>query len=462
MELKFARCHTNALLIIWIISLYALATNGLTLVTDATLENSSISSTIVDLLDTAVPDNIKNNDMLHFPATGSRPREIVPEPSLRKMADLSARFAWNAYKTINTPGPSNIFFSPYSLMNALGMLVLGTDGTTKDQLLLLLGLNPLLNGAADLHKGLQLENEQLRAENTSIFAVANKFFVEASTTANINRDYLRSLEEYYTSSMQAVNFTSNPAEAVEIVNDWVLENTFGKIKDFLPSFLDPQTQLILANAIYFEGKWKMPFNSELTKNDEFQTSPQQKVDVPFMYLSTQLYYAHDDFLSIENLIIPYTDFKYAMHIILPDSTTTLEAIESQMSYLHLDKFDRSTRLTPVVLKMPKFSLKKRLGLRDMLYRMNATDVFNPLKNNFPEIFLNSRPGFFVNEVFHEAVVEVDERGTVAAAATGIIGTRVADPSTKFVVLDRPFLFYISDESNGFVLFWGRVDNPNML
>lgn len=402
--------------------------------------------------------NMGESSAVSFPDTGSRKRDPISQESLVKTAESSVKFTWDSYRALQIPPTENVFFSPYSVMNALGMLTLGSEGTTKDQLLDVLRLDPSLP-SKDLHDAFLTENTKLQNDPSAIFAVANNFFVERTTVPNINPLYVNALSTFYNSSMDAVDFSSNPVSARKTVNDWVSQNTFGKIKEFLPANLDPNTQLILANAIYFNGTWSTKFPSEQTVEGPFRTSKGTTVRVPFMMLNTDLYYYYDEFLRAQTVIIPYTDFKYSMHVVVPDESQSLSSLEDTLNHLHLNKMDRATRLGQVVLKLPKLKMRQRIDLTDWLLRMNATDVFNPLKNDFSGIFLNTRPGFFVNKVIHEAVVEVNEEGTVAAAATGIIGTRVAN-NAGIVNLNRPFLFYIVDEYNGFVLFWGRVEDPS--
>lgn len=379
--------------------------------------------------------------------------------STRRMSEASSLFTWDSYRALNVSFQDNVFYSPYSIMNALGMLTLGSSGSTADQLKDVLRFDPIGRRIGDsFHRSLGLENQKLINDKTSVFAVGNRFFVDRQSASNINPDYLQDLHDYYNSSMKVVNFSTDPRQATQTINDWVSQSTLGKINNFLPGELDPQTKLILVNTIYFSGRWALPFNQNLTAVGDFQTT-NGLVKVPYMYLQGPLQYAKDKDLGIETVILPYQTLKYAMHIILPSAKTDLASVEPQLSAGYLQKLSRQAFQNPVVLKMPKFSLKQRLSLRDMLGRLNVTDVFNPLKSDFSGIFVNSRPGLLVDDVIHEAVLEVDEEGTVAAAATAILVVRIAQP-TQFVTVDRPFIFYISDESNDVILFWGRVTNPS--
>lgn len=378
-----------------------------------------------------------------------------------RVSDASNSFAWDSYKALQVPQQQNVFFSPYSIMNALGMLTLGSSGRTASQLKEVLRFDPvgIGRGITDLfHRGLGLENKKLINDKTSMFAVGNRFFVDSGSASNINPDFLSDLQQYYNSSMQVVNFNSNPSQARQTINDWVSTSTFGKINNFFPSDLDTLTKLILVNTIYFNGQWVLQFNESLTGNGGFQT-PSGTVNVPFMQLSGPLQYAKNNQLGVETVVLPYTGFNYAMHIILPTGDNTLESLEARLTAGDIQQLAKSTRQNPVVLKMPKFSLKQRLSLKDMLARLNVVDVFDPFKSDFSNIFVQNRPGLLVDDVIHEALVEVTEKGTIASAATGIVVLRIAQP-TKFVTIDKPFLFYISDESNGTILFWGRVSNPS--
>lgn len=346
-------------------------------------------------------------------------------------------------------------------MNALGMLALGSSGRTASQLKDVLRFDPvgIGRGITDLfHRGLGLENKKLINDKSSMFAVGNRFFVDSGSASNINPDYLSDLQQFYNSSMQMVNFNTDPSQARKTINDWVSTSTYGKLNNFFPSNLDPLTKLILVNTIYFNGQWVLQFNESLTRNGDFQT-PSGTVSVPFMQLDGPLQYAKDNQLGVETVVLPYNGFNYAMHIIVPTGDTNLDALEARLTASDLQNLAKSTRQNPLVLRMPKFSLKQRLSLKDMLTRLNVADVFDPIKSDFSGIFVQNRPGLLVDDVIHEALVEVTEKGTVASAATAIVVVRIIQ-RTKFVTIDKPFIFYISDESNGTILFWGRVSNPS--
>ncbi|CDW54521.1 Serpin domain containing protein, partial [Trichuris trichiura] len=242
--------------------------------------------------------------------------------------------------------------------------------------------------------------------------------------------------------------------ACEHINDWVEEKTKGKIKDLVPKeAIDPLTSLILINAIYFKADWKTPFKTALTKNTTFYVKQGKETTVEMMQMERKFPYSETGEYQI--LGIPYATEKLLMYFVLPKKRFGLK---NMMRKLHgkklLDLFD-STIERKVEVHIPKFKLEYDLQLKQVLQRLGLTDMFSPALANFSKITGNR--DLYVSDAFHKAFIEINEKGSEAAAATAVVtgfgSSPVQTRPPKFIA-DHPFLFAIVNRSNRISLFIG--------
>ena len=260
--------------------------------------------------------------------------------------------------------------------------------------------------------------------------------------AGLKERFMEQLKTYFfsTSGEMDVRTRSGQVAAVNSINGWVEENTQGKIRDLLsPPMIDSLTKLVLVNAIYFKADWKFKFKVENTKKkDFFVFSDSYPVSVPMMHLTTNFeiaYLAQEDCKIIR---LPYKGDRIVMDILLPNSRRGLDELEHQMINIQ-DSFDKNKRMKDVSLSLPKFKAESRIPLKNILKKLGMTDMFSG-EANFTNIA--DDPFLYVSEVIQKAFIEVDERGTTAAAATAVlIRTRSFRRPTDFTV-DHPFLFFL--------------------
>lgn len=303
-------------------------------------------------------------------------------------------------------------------------------------------------------------------------------------------EYITSLSTHYGAGLTPVDFIGN-SEGVRLqINDWIARKTKDKIKDMLqPGTIPPVTRLVLANAIYFYGTWQVPFAVASTKSQDF-FAPEGKTAVPMMnkHSMEQVSYAacngdgspfatpdrandattpaecypdKKGFLMAE---LPYKGDGMVMTILVPQSPDGLPALEKMLTAENVREWTGRlvTRKTNVAL--PKFKFKTTYRLNQPLQAMGMSRAFNPSAAQFEG--MTPRAELYVGLVQHDAFVDVNEKGTEAAAATVIamFGTGGRPSSWPFIPnfhADRPFVFLIRDRVTGTILFIGRVTKPEV-
>ena len=265
------------------------------------------------------------------------------------------------------------------------------------------------------------------------------------------------LENDYGAKVMGIDFR-DPGRASGAINDWVAGETAGKITNlFSPESLAPDTRMVLANAIYFKADWQSPFLPGLTRDADFhvagQANPSQ---TPMMRTRGVFLFSQDD--QLQAIELPYRGGTVAMLILLPRSIDGLGNLESRLSAKFLADVVDGMQRGAVEAAIPKFKFSAQFGLAGKLKEMGMAAAFTPGRADFSGI--DGQPDLFISEVEHKAFISVDEKGTEAAAATGIVmsPTAMMMPRMTFTA-DHPFLFLICDQSTGLVLFLGRVEDP---
>ncbi|KAI5705903.1 hypothetical protein M8J76_016065 [Diaphorina citri] len=350
----------------------------------------------------------------------------------------------------------NVVFAPLSIVGALALVLLGSDGQTKDELTHFMGVATGRSLTDTIHKSLGAYFAALRPKPGSPVVadvrVANGIFYEDRYM--IKKQYAQLAEELYQSEIFRLDF-GNPASA-RFVNNWVSNRTEGRIENLIPGPLSPHISLILANVIYFSGKWAYPFPPEYIKWDLFESySPlslqKDMVRVEMMTNMEKVEYSHSRDAQV--LGLPYQGNEVYMYFILPKNPDLSEFTKD----LDYDKFSRiieSTNKVDVIYTIPKMKVTSSTELRTVLNTMNVTSMFDVSKSDLSNM-LDDR-GVAVDQVFHKVDIEVTEQGTVAAASTGIIITRISKPTVK---INRPFIFFIYHKPTDSIVFWGSIYKP---
>lgn len=270
------------------------------------------------------------------------------------------------------------------------------------------------------------------------------------------QEYLDIITQYYQGRVTNLDFRNDTENSRKTINDWVAAQTEEKIKNLIPQgALSALTRLVLTNAIYFKATWQQQFLRELTTRQPFMKTVRDTVYVPMMGMINERFpYAETPDAQV--LELPYSDDSISMIIILPRTHEYAEW-ESGLDTARLDGWLSSLSLQKIDVFVPRFTLETKYSLGPALSVLGMPIAFSA-DADFSG--MNGRGDLFISRVIHQAFVDVDEQGTEAAAATGIImEMTVARPRAVFRA-DHPFLFLILDKRSGAYLFMGRVNDPS--
>jgi len=268
--------------------------------------------------------------------------------------------------------------------------------------------------------------------------------------------YLDVLALNYGAGLRLVDFVRAPEEARVTINEWVSEQTEGRIKDLIPpGAIDALTRLVLTNAIYFNAAWSRPFEEERTEDAPFYRLDGSQVTVPMMRQVESFGYATGE--GYQAVELPYDGHELSMVILVPKEGE-FETFEAALDVQRLEAILQDLRYTQVALSMPKFEIESSFSLVDALAAMGMPVAFSD-EADFSG--MTGSRDLTISDVVHKAFVSVDEAGTEAAAATAVIMKLTSAPMEPVEMrIDRPFLFAIRDLQTGALLFVGRVVDPS--
>jgi len=270
-------------------------------------------------------------------------------------------------------------------------------------------------------------------------------------------DFLELIQANYDGGLNEVDFIKAAETARQTINAWVEKKTKNKIKNLISKgVLDSMTRLVLTNAIYFKGNWARQFKEDRTQDAPFTLADGQKIDVAMMNQKADFGYMETD--TFQALELPYVDEELSMVILLPKEFDALDEFEKTLTPENLPRWLAKIHNREVVVSVPKFKMTSKFGLASVLKSMGMEDAFS---SNADFSGINGKRDLFISAVIHKAYVEVNEEGTEAAAATGVVMrfTSVGPAPIPVFRADHPFLFLIRDNHSGSILFIGRVANP---
>ncbi len=359
-------------------------------------------------------------------------------------------------------GDENLALSPVSLQMALAMAYGGATGETAAEMEAHLGFS------TDMHEAMGAAMKRYTTPESPKdpvyeLAVANRLFTDRKLA--VKPTFLALTKQRYQAEAQALDFRSEPDAARATINRWVKTQTREKIPELLPAgSVDADTRMVLTNAVYFKGRWAHAFEKEQTKPGAFTLPGGKKTQVPMMHQEAQFRYAEADGAQI--LEMGYRGGDWAMVFALPATADGLAALEAKLTAKSLAGWREAMDFTAVQVTLPRFELKPEgpLALGDALKDMGVKLAFDRGRADFSGIAAPSADGrLALSEVFHRAFVNVNEQGTEAAAATGLVmkttSLPIKAPDPKVFTADRPFLFFLVDTTSGAPMFMGRINNP---
>ncbi len=370
-----------------------------------------------------------------------------------QLVEADNAFGLEIFQKIRQTGKEeNIMISPLSISVAFAMAYNGADKETKTEMEKAMKLNGLTteqinNSYKMLISALQSLDKEV------VFEIANAIFYAEGFS--VNPGFLNINKTVYNAEVQKLNFGS-PA-AVPTINKWVADKTHDKIKSIIDQ-LNPLDRMVLVNAIYFNGIWKNKFEEKGTHLLNFTKTGGVNVEVPTMKKEEKLAYTTNSIFSAVKM--PYGNGQYNMIVLLPAPNKTSQDLINELT---LDKWKNWIKnfetKDPVVVRMPRFRFAFETKLMNVLAQMGMEKAFQAGKANFSKI---SNEELYISSAVHKSFIDVNENGTEAAAVTGLTFTTTSagnEPPKTYFIVDRPFVFAITEKDTDAILFIGEVRNP---
>ncbi len=403
--------------------------------------------------------------------TGPDPQPIVN----RTIADLTTdekslitsvnSFSLDLFQKVNADAQpaKNVFVSPLSVSYALGITLNGANGPTRDQIAATLKVSDFsLEEANQAYFG--LTSILTGADPAVTFRIANSFWSRLGK--QIQPQFVAACKAYFNARVEEIDFQA--PGAADTINRWVKDNTNGKIKEVIKAPISGDIAALLLNALYLKADWSYPFDTDNTRAAPFFPGDGSEVVCQMMSRDTEeddqifgddfeerpiVYFANDLFQGAR---LPYGKEGFRMTILLPEPSLTADDLIEQLTLDNWTAWQELPTQSRFWLQMPKFKFEFETRLNDILVAMGMPAAFDPGQADFGNLFVDGVG--WIDEVKHKTFVQVDEKGTEAAAVTVVI---FVDSMPPAMIVNRPFVFVIHEVESGAILFVGKVVNPNL-
>lgn len=365
--------------------------------------------------------------------------------------DDTRLFATSLFSAVNALSfTDNICISPSSAGWALAMTANGARGNTAEQIYGALGYAGGEEERAAFN-ALQKKNiEELVGSEEAKIGVANSIWVDKKTA--LKKSFIEDNAKFYGATVKNNSFD---VEGIKEINSWCSDKTEGKITSILNDAA-PSTRLLLINALYFKARWMRPFEKGLTREASFTKADGEKTTVQMMRQSLIAPYYEDSIMQATSRIFEGGDF--SMILVLPQKWSSVEEAVARFLEVYNSNFPgERSRTCTVQLAMPKFKHEFGTSLKPMLEKMGVTDAFTE-RADFGGI---SKTPLLIDDVIQKTYIAVDEAGAEAAAVTAVqmVGMSARPIDKQTMTLDRPFIYTITNNHTGEILFIGKVGNP---
>ncbi|XP_065768901.1 serpin B9-like isoform X2 [Muntiacus reevesi] len=384
------------------------------------------------------------------PGSDSRPGLVD------SLCEANGTFALRLLKDLCEDDPSgNVFFSPVSLSSVLAMVLLGARGDTAAQVAQALSLNT----EKDFHQDFQqLLAELNKPDAQYLLTTANRIFGEK--TYEFLSTFKESCLRFYYAELEQLSFAEAAEPSRKQINAWVSKKTEGKITELLPAnSISAETKLILVNTVYFKGRWSETFDKEYTREMPFRINQKEQRPVQMMFQDGVFRLARIHEVQAQVLELPYADEELSMLVLLPNDHVPLSSVEKHLTW---EKFlawtqPNSMKKTQVEVFLPKFKLEMTYDMVSVLHGLGVVDAFQSGRADFSA--MSASEGLCLSALAHKSVVEVDEEGTEAAAASAMLQVDSCMVNQPRFCADHPFLFFIRHNGSRSTLFCGRFSSP---
>lgn len=350
----------------------------------------------------------------------------------------------------------NVIISPVSITQALSMTYNGSAGNTKTGMEKALGFTGL--SMEEVNAGqTALLTGIASADPKVTINIANALWVKNGYP--LNEGFVKRNRTAYQAEVSNIDVTS-PAGVAQI-NEWVSRKTEKMIPKLLAeNDVNADTRLILTNAVYFHGMWTMEFDSKATSDNPFKLEDGTTLTIPMMHLKKEFRYSKTD--NFQAVRLPYGEGRMSMYLFLPAKGKTVNDLLPQLTDAKWREWLNNFHETEVNVALPRFKAGYKSSLNDQLAAMGMEDAFSDTKADFSGIPKDGTKGLSISKVMHEALLEVEEKGTRATPATGVIVGTTSVREEIYINFDRPFLLAIYDDKNDLLLFLGKIARPQKL
>lgn len=392
------------------------------------------------------------------PSASSKPPTADPPAAAAEDAKADARASNEAtlrlFAKARKAMHGNLMLSGTSLRQALVVPYLGARGDTAKEMAAALGYRPDATKAAALAHAETTAWEEARGKGGEL-SVANRMWTEK--TFSLRPEFVKAATSAVDASVEPVDFKGAAEASRKAINAWVADKTADKIVDLLPAgTVDARTRVVVTNAVWFRGRWTFPFPEGATKDEPFHLDAKKTVQAPLMHMTESMGFAETPTAKLVEL--SYLDTDLTFLVLVPKDVAGLAKIEDLLAPDAIDLLAKDLAPRQVALTLPKFTFRSGGDLRPVLRDLGMRAAFTD-RADFTGA-TDARP-FDVSDVVQRTYVAVDEKGTEAAAATGVVmrATSAFVGKPEEVRADRPFLFFIRDAKRGRVLFVGHLVNP---
>jgi serine protease inhibitor len=378
------------------------------------------------------------------------PKPIDIDLKCKELIQIDIRFGIDIFKLLAQPEDENLTISPLSISQALAMTYNGAEGETKIAMEKALRVNGLIPD--EINQSYQrLVKALLEADPKVTIEIAQSIWYR--TGFNVLNDFKTLNQTYYDAEVNELDFSRSDAK--DVINGWVEEKTHDKIKDMIEN-IDPSYVMFLINAIYFNGEWKTQFETKSTQKEEFVQENGSSIEVDMMQKTDSVnYFSNEIFSAIE---MPYGRGNYNMVVLLPNEGEKCSDILQMLTPENWSSWMRSFVMTEdVSIWLPKFKAEYEVKLNDVLSAMGMGIAFTP-EADFSGI--NGTGNIYIDYVQHNTFIDVNEKGTEAAAATVVAIKWNAMPLSPAFHVNRPFIFAITEKETGAILFIGKMVAPS--
>lgn len=367
---------------------------------------------------------------------------------LKEILWSNHKFARDIYHVLAAE-KKDVLFSPISLQTALLLTLSGAHGKTAEEMKTTLNLS---KEKVDILHGAELLLENLKNPNLKI---ASQIFIEQQY--KIKNTYESLVKQYLKSALETVDFKQSADKATETINSWVSEKTDKKITNLIaPGILNQFTRLVLVNAVHFKDEWRNKFSENETYDEPFYSTKDKFANVPMMHINKKFKYLEEELYEV--LEIPYKNEDFRLLILLPRQIEGVHQLEEKIHEIEFCKIFYSLETRKVNLTLPKFKMEQLSDMKDVLIKLGMENMFSD-EADFSEMYASGEAPLCVSDVLHKAVLEVNEEGSEAAAATAVMmmvrmcAPMVEDDEPVDFKVDHPFIFLILHRNA--ILFMGK-------